>query len=69
MLGFKTEDCITALANSDGKLDDAALWLTQNAVPTHSLKQEIKENNKAFIEIIEVGANFVFFYVFTGYFR
>lgn len=31
-LGFETEDCAQALDKCDGKIDDAALWLTQNAV-------------------------------------
>lgn len=30
-LGFTTEDCTKALKICSGKLDDAALWLTQNA--------------------------------------
>ncbi|XP_033219342.1 vacuolar protein sorting-associated protein 13D isoform X2 [Belonocnema kinseyi] len=33
-LGFAETDCETALDRCDGKLDDAALWLTQNAVPS-----------------------------------
>ncbi|XP_043480928.1 vacuolar protein sorting-associated protein 13D isoform X1 [Leptopilina heterotoma] len=35
-LGFAEIDCETALDKCDGKLDDAALWLTQNAVPNAS---------------------------------
>ncbi|XP_034247458.1 vacuolar protein sorting-associated protein 13D isoform X2 [Thrips palmi] len=31
-LGFETEDCAQALDRCDGKIDDAALWLTQYAV-------------------------------------
>lgn len=31
-LGFETEDCAHALDKCGGKLDDAALWLTQHAV-------------------------------------
>ena len=30
-LGFSAEDCRNALAASDGQLEEAALWLTQNA--------------------------------------
>ncbi|XP_012530446.2 vacuolar protein sorting-associated protein 13D isoform X2 [Monomorium pharaonis] len=33
-LGFAEADCRHALDQCDGQLDDAALWLTQNAVPT-----------------------------------
>ena len=32
-LGFSKSDCYDALLNSSNQLDDAALWLTQNAVP------------------------------------
>lgn len=32
-LGFNIDDCSKALMNCNGHLDDAALWLTQNAVP------------------------------------
>ena len=32
-LGFAEIDCETALDKCNGHLDDAALWLTQNAVP------------------------------------
>lgn len=32
-LGFSANDCGTALKHSNGRLDDAALWLTQNATP------------------------------------
>lgn len=32
-LGFAEVDCETALVRCNGHLDDAALWLTQNAVP------------------------------------
>merc|ERR1719232_1634655 len=30
-LGFSSEDCLEALHNCNNKIDDAALWLTQNA--------------------------------------
>lgn len=33
-LGFSKEDCQCALRVCNGRLDDAALWLTQNAVPS-----------------------------------
>ncbi|KAL1131085.1 hypothetical protein AAG570_012322 [Ranatra chinensis] len=32
-LGFRMEDCYKALNQCGGQLDDAALWLTQNATP------------------------------------
>ena len=32
-LGFAAEDCVTALHECNNNLDDAALWLTQNAQP------------------------------------
>jgi len=35
-LGFKIEDCKLALEVSDNQLDEAALWLTQNAEPVKS---------------------------------
>ncbi|XP_032690797.1 vacuolar protein sorting-associated protein 13D isoform X2 [Odontomachus brunneus] len=40
-LGFAEVDCRTALDHCDGQLDDAALWLTQNAEPA----SEIAANN------------------------
>ncbi|KYN30792.1 Vacuolar protein sorting-associated protein 13D [Trachymyrmex septentrionalis] len=36
-LGFAEADCRIALDHCDGQLDDAALWLTQNAVPTSAV--------------------------------
>lgn len=33
-LGFQIEDCNEALKQCNGQLDDAALWLTQNAIPS-----------------------------------
>lgn len=35
-LGFRLEDCSEALCKCNGQLDDAALWLTQNAIPISS---------------------------------
>lgn len=35
-LGFSKVDCEVALDKCNGHLDDAALWLTQNAMPVHS---------------------------------
>lgn len=36
-LGFTTNDCIYALEECGNQLDEAALWLTQNAEPVRSL--------------------------------
>lgn len=51
-LGFKTEDCIVALEKCENKLDDAALWLTHNAVPSSRVpKSEISISINA-VEVI-----------------
>jgi vacuolar protein sorting-associated protein 13D len=34
-LGFRESDCLMALAICDQEIDDAAIWLTQNAEPTN----------------------------------
>lgn len=39
-LGFAEIDCETALDKCNGHLDDAALWLTQNAVPNPENRHE-----------------------------
>ncbi|XP_017773930.1 PREDICTED: vacuolar protein sorting-associated protein 13D isoform X2 [Nicrophorus vespilloides] len=39
-LGFNAEDCVAALNSCGQKLDDAALWLTQNAVPNYIIASE-----------------------------
>jgi hypothetical protein len=36
-LGFGDEDCSEALKACGGKLDDAALWLTQHASPVSTV--------------------------------
>ncbi|KYM95934.1 Vacuolar protein sorting-associated protein 13D [Cyphomyrmex costatus] len=36
-LGFAEDDCRIALDHCDGQLDDAALWLTQNAIPISAI--------------------------------
>lgn len=67
-LGFKTKDCIKALESCEGKLDDAALWLTQNAVPSRSLTtpvQETKDNDNIFIKTVEVGFFMFHFFIFS----
>ena len=39
-LGFALVDCEKALTQCEGKLDDAAMWLTQNTTPVPTPKQE-----------------------------
>lgn len=59
-LGFKAEDCVMALQYCEEKVDDAALWLTQNAIPIHNYTSSIKSNkeeNRDFIKTVEVKAN------------
>lgn len=52
-LGFKTEDCFKALELCNQNLDDAALWLTQNASHSPDASGKLSLNVKA----IEVKAN------------
>ena len=42
-LGFAETDCETALDRCNGHLDDAALWLTQNAVPSTEYTASVEE--------------------------
>ncbi len=44
-LGFTAEDCQSALEATQGRLDEAATWLTQYAEPT-STKQKVAETEK-----------------------
>lgn len=56
-LGFETNDCVKALELCEHKLDDAALWLTQNAIPafTYGSKGQIQMNDRDFhIKAVEV---------------
>ena len=39
-LGFSQKDCLKALQECNNKLDEAALWLTQNASPSSPLGKE-----------------------------
>jgi hypothetical protein len=39
-LGFSRDDCEKSLSISQGQLDEAALWLTQNATPSPSKQKE-----------------------------
>lgn len=54
-LGFKEEDCLVALEESMHRLDDAALWLTQNAQP----KSEAESNSS--VHAVELKANRIYF--------
>lgn len=59
-LGFKAEDCITALKNCEEKLDDAALWLTQNAVPVDNYGSSHKASKEEpFVKTVEVCSTFI----------
>lgn len=54
-LGFHLEDCNEALKQCNGQLDDAALWLTQNATPSNVLVHgSCGESDRAFscLEVI-----------------
>ncbi|CAG2067174.1 unnamed protein product, partial [Timema podura] len=47
-LGFHFDDCEAALERCNGQLDDAALWLTQNAVPADcSAKDNLANEGQA----------------------
>lgn len=46
-LGFKIEDCKLALEVSDNQLDEAALWLTQNAEPIKSPSRSISQQEES----------------------
>ncbi|CAH1134889.1 unnamed protein product [Ceutorhynchus assimilis] len=52
-LGFKHLDCVQALELSDNRLDDAAIWLTQNAKDF----VDVSEENSLNIHAVEVKAN------------
>ncbi|KAK9889536.1 hypothetical protein WA026_006891 [Henosepilachna vigintioctopunctata] len=36
-LGFTRDDCVIALEKNENKLDEAAIWLTKNAIPRNEL--------------------------------
>lgn len=68
-LGFKTEDCLKALEICEGKLDDAALWLTQNAVPIRlTVTQENKDESNVFIKAVEVSLLSLFYFLNVVFF-
>lgn len=54
-LGFKIEDCKLALEVSDNQLDEAALWLTQNAEPLKS-PAHLKPD-ETLVNLVEVKAS------------
>lgn len=62
-LGFKHDDCLVALEVSDNQLDEAALWLTQNAEPLKSPYHSKKSNEEDALDInmIEVKASRISF--------
>lgn len=51
-MGFSATDCESALNYCDNKIDDAALWLTQNAVSQPNRNMELAHNFK--INAVEV---------------
>nr|XP_015839049.1 PREDICTED: vacuolar protein sorting-associated protein 13D isoform X1 [Tribolium castaneum] len=54
-LGFKTEDCMKALETCENNLDDAALWLIQNAASFHNNNES--DRSPLNIKAVEVKAN------------
>ncbi|XP_020286741.1 vacuolar protein sorting-associated protein 13D isoform X3 [Pseudomyrmex gracilis] len=54
-LGFAEADCRIALSRCNGQLDDAALWLTQNAEPT-SFETAVASNESMF-RVVELQAS------------
>lgn len=55
-LGFRHEDCQLALEISDNQLDEAALWLTQNAEPIKSPSYIKKISNEPEIGALDINA-------------
>lgn len=56
-LGFAEADCKIALDRCDGQLDDAALWLTQNAEPTSSDAAAAAASNDSIFRSVELEAS------------
>ncbi|KAL1513260.1 hypothetical protein ABEB36_002689 [Hypothenemus hampei] len=56
-LGFKYQDCVEAMELCEHQLDDAAIWLTQNAIND----SESSNKNPLNIKTIEVRANCISF--------
>ena len=57
-LGYSGEDCQRALDTTDGDMDSAAIWLTENA--SHISLSSEKTNNSWNLSGLEVLTNFVF---------
>lgn len=57
-LGFSIQDCVRALELCDMKLDDAALWLTQNAVSNFTHGGGRKDEGA--LDVCSVEVNIVF---------
>lgn len=55
-LNFTQEDCMKALECNENKLDDAALWLTQNAISISGYGRN--ENVKKPFRLSAVEVNF-----------
>ena len=67
-LGFSRADSEAALEAAEGRLEDAAFWLTQNATPVTEVKASAErggggDGGKAFISGFEVGV-FCFCFIF-----
>ncbi|KAK4875461.1 hypothetical protein RN001_011883 [Aquatica leii] len=60
-LGFVTEDCVKALMVCP-KLDDAALWLTQNAIPMHNFPSPVHHQSNATLSVsaVEIKADCIY---------
>lgn len=54
-LGFSVDDCVKALEMCNNRLDDSALWLTQNAKPI--TEKSLTSYNSLNIQAIEIRAN------------
>ncbi|XP_074028701.1 vacuolar protein sorting 13D [Leptinotarsa decemlineata] len=54
-LGFQANDCLTALEKSGNRIDDAAIWLTLNATPSHSVGNKTRRSIS--IDAVEVKAS------------
>lgn len=53
-LGFSSDDCRTALQSCNDSLEEAALWLTQNASTTTTVGQKQSEMNEIKVRGIEI---------------
>lgn len=69
-LGFSAKDCATALSMCDGRLEQAALWLTENSMAINSFSYQAypaslmdtqKDASAAAFDCVQVN-QFVFFF-------